>query len=105
MILCAGDGFADLIGRNFGKARLPWSTHKTWVGSVAFAVSSFVFAAAFHLYGVESGWYAADASFLWPRLAVVVLVATWTESLPVKDWDNVTVFLATVFADQLVFVG
>jgi len=34
MVLCGGDGFAEIIGRRFGKSKIPWSKTKSWVGSL-----------------------------------------------------------------------
>lgn len=34
-IMCAGDGFADIFGRRFGKNRLPWNKGKSAEGSAA----------------------------------------------------------------------
>ena len=42
MILCGGDGVADLFGKQFGKTLLPWSKEKTWVGSIAMLIGGFL---------------------------------------------------------------
>lgn len=41
-MMCGGDGFADIIGRRFGKNKLPWNDVKTAEGSFAM----FLFGAA-----------------------------------------------------------
>lgn len=41
-MMCGGDGFADIIGRRFGKNKLPWNKVKSAEGSVAM----FLFGAA-----------------------------------------------------------
>src|SRR5512134_2443589 len=33
MIVCGGDGLADVVGRRYGKQRLPWSMEKSYAGS------------------------------------------------------------------------
>ncbi|KAH8941238.1 hypothetical protein BDL97_14G027100 [Sphagnum fallax] len=34
--LCAGDGFADIVGRNYGTEKLPYNHSKSYIGSLAF---------------------------------------------------------------------
>ena len=34
-LMCGGDGLADIAGRRFGRAKLPWNRNKSWVGSLA----------------------------------------------------------------------
>ena len=34
-LMCGGDGLADIAGRRFGRAKLPWNRNKSWVGSFA----------------------------------------------------------------------
>lgn len=41
MALCAGDGMADVIGRAVGTHKLPWSSRKSWAGSLAFVCFAF----------------------------------------------------------------
>lgn len=35
MILCGGDGLADVIGKRISSGLLPWSKNKTWAGTSA----------------------------------------------------------------------
>lgn len=32
MLMCGGDGLADIAGRRWGHARLPWAPRKSWAG-------------------------------------------------------------------------
>ena len=34
-LMCGGDGLADLVGRKFGSAKLPFNQNKSWAGSLA----------------------------------------------------------------------
>lgn len=34
-LMCGGDGLADLVGRRFGSAKLPFNQNKSWAGSLA----------------------------------------------------------------------
>ncbi|CAA2954038.1 probable phytol kinase 3, chloroplastic [Olea europaea subsp. europaea] len=40
--LCAGDGIADIVGRRFGKHKLPYNRNKSIVGSIAMATAGFL---------------------------------------------------------------
>ncbi|ELR20703.1 phytol kinase 2, putative [Acanthamoeba castellanii str. Neff] len=95
LILCAGDGFADLAGRKYGgAARLPHNRSKSWAGSCAFFVASLAFQCAYaHLFHAQ-GWLRVGLAQSLPTIVAVTLVSTVVESLPVSDWDNLTVSLA-----------
>jgi len=100
MLLCAGDGFAGLIGARYGQHFLPWNNKKTWLGSFSFFVFSLLFSSPFIHWFNAWGWFSISLNeFFFPTLLVTVLVATLVESLPFQgDWDNVTVFLASAIA-------
>ncbi len=34
-LMCGGDGLADIVGRRYGSARLPFNHSKSWLGSLA----------------------------------------------------------------------
>ncbi len=34
-LMCGGDGLADIVGRRYGSARLPFNHNKSWLGSLA----------------------------------------------------------------------
>ena len=33
-LMCGGDGLADIIGRKYGSAKLPFNRTKSWAGSL-----------------------------------------------------------------------
>lgn len=37
MLMCGGDGLADIAGRRWGRVRLPWAPRKSWAGTVTSA--------------------------------------------------------------------
>src|SRR4030067_1314270 len=43
MLICGGDGLADIIGRRYGKAVIPWNRSKTWAGSLGMFLGGFIF--------------------------------------------------------------
>lgn len=103
MLLCGGDGLADIVGRRFGRRRLPINGGKTWAGSLAMFVGGFVFAWAFVLLFQGAGMYAIElsATQISGRLAVVALAATLVEALPLDDVDNLTITLTAVVTGLL----
>src|SRR3989442_6894882 len=88
-VLAVGDSLSNMLGRRFGRRRLPWNQSKTWLGSVVFFASSviifLVFLAWFH--GLEisrSSWTIA--------LSVIVgLACALVESLPTLIDDNLLI--------------
>jgi len=105
MILCGGDGLADVLGRRFGRRRLPHNPTKSWVGSTAMFVGGFVLAAAMLLV-FQAGGLLRDPRPMADWLASVAIVAagsTIVESLPVRDLDNLTISATAVGLGLLVF--
>jgi len=103
MILCGGDGIADLVGRWLPSPKLPWSREKSVAGSISVFVGGwlltfFVFA-VFVWIGAFSG---PMTRFLVP-VAWVALGGMLVESLPFRDIDNITVVLACVVMGYFVF--
>ncbi len=97
MMLSGGDGLADIFGKRFGKVPLPWSKKKTWAGSIAMFLGGTIFSiaviSAFLLAGI---WSSSFESFVFPIL-VIGLVSTAVESLPIEEYDNITVpFIAVL---------
>ncbi|CAA7406254.1 unnamed protein product [Spirodela intermedia] len=102
--LCAGDGVADVIGRRFGRVKLPYNSSKSYAGSVAMAAAGFLASVGYmyyySLFGfVEVSW-GKTLGFL-----LVSLAATAVESLPIssKFDDNLTVPLTSFLVGSLVF--
>ncbi len=92
MILCGGDGLADVVGKRWKKTtHLPWSPGKTWAGSVAMFVGGWSFAFSVCLIYRIFGFTELSVGYILAGTAVISLVASVIESLPFKDVDNITV--------------
>ncbi|HFC08674.1 MAG TPA: phosphatidate cytidylyltransferase [Chloroflexi bacterium] len=101
MLLCGGDGIADLVGRRWGRHPLPWSRRKTWEGSLAVFLGGWLLAAAVLAAYVAAGAFPAPwAAYLVP-LTAVAFAAAVVESLPLEEIDNLTVPLAAVLLARL----
>jgi len=98
MLMCGGDGLADVIGRRWGRARLPFSPNKSWAGSAAMFAGSYLFGFGFLALFNAFGNFAPplDLAATAAAVAVISLAATAVESLPFHDIDNVTVTLAAL---------
>ena len=44
MVLCGGDGLADVIGKRINSVKLPWSPRKSLAGMISILIGSFTFA-------------------------------------------------------------
>ncbi len=103
MILCGGDGIADIVGRRVNSPKLPWSREKSVAGSLSvffggWLLTMFIFTVYVWL-GAFSG---PTTRFVLP-VSLVTLGATLVESLSFKDIDNVTIVVACVVIGHLVF--
>jgi phytol kinase len=96
MLMCGGDGLADIVGRRFGINKLPWNQNKSWLGSLAmFAggwISAFFIIWIFVIAGVFPG---PISTFILP-ITIIAFGCMLVESLPFKDIDNVSITLAAI---------
>ncbi|NPA93009.1 MAG: phosphatidate cytidylyltransferase [Chloroflexi bacterium] len=101
MLLCGGDGIADLVGRHWGRHPLPWSRQKTWEGSAAVFLGGWLLAAAVLGVYVAVGAFPGPWSAYLPALTVIALAAALVESLPLREVDNLTMPLVAVLVARL----
>ena len=103
MMMCGGDGIADIVGRRLRSPRLPWSPDKTLAGSLSvFAGGWLLTMLVFTIY-VWAGIFTGPVTrFLFP-VTWVALGAMLVESLPFKDVDNITVTAASALIGHSVF--
>ena len=103
MIMCGGDGIADLVGRRFNSSKLPHSPDKTVAGSLSVFLGGWLLSAFILAIYVGIGIFAKPFGMYGLPLTIVALVSMLVESLPFKDIDNITVTLAAVLTGFLVF--
>jgi len=96
MILCGGDGLADIFGKRFGKSPLPWSKKKTYAGSLAMLVGGFSLSLFINWIFFVAGILPIDWIRFVPDLLIVSFVATLVESFSLSDIDNLTVPIAVI---------
>jgi phytol kinase len=105
MLLCGGDGLADVVGNRIPSRKLPWSPRKSIAGSAAVVIGgwflSMLILGVYVLAGIFPGPLAV---YLLPVTLLAVL-AMLVESLPWSDLDNLTVPLATALLGMVLFYG
>lgn len=103
MMMCGGDGVADLVGRWIRSTRLPWSREKSVAGSLSVFIGGVGLSAFILAIYVALGIFPLPfASYLFP-LALIGLVSMAVESLPHKDVDNITMTLAAALLGWWLF--
>ncbi|CAI9758526.1 unnamed protein product [Fraxinus pennsylvanica] len=101
--LCAGDGIADIVGRRFGKHKLPYNRNKSIVGSIAMATAGFLASIGYMHYFSLFG-YVQETPAMVLGFFMVSLAAALVESHPLSTEldDNLTVPLACVLVGSFV---
>jgi phytol kinase len=96
MLMCGGDGLADILGRRFKSPKLPWNTSKTTLGSLGMFIGGWVLSVLIvWIYLFMGVFHGTIVDFLLP-ISVIALLGMAVEALPLKDIDNITVTLAAV---------
>jgi phytol kinase len=101
MILCGGDGLADIVGNQVKSMPIRWSKNKTLAGSLSvffggWILSMFIIA-LYLLWGQTNGNL---SNYIVPVL-VIAIIGSLVESLPFKDIDNITVPLVAVILGHI----
>ncbi|EPS57827.1 hypothetical protein M569_16990, partial [Genlisea aurea] len=94
--LCAGDGMADIVGRRFGRTKLPYNENKSLVGSLAMASAGFLASIGYMWYFSMMGYFEGSREMGFGFL-MVSIAAALVESHPVSTMldDNLTVPLTS----------
>jgi phytol kinase len=101
MLMCGGDGLADILGRRFGHQKLPWSQTKSWIGSLGMLVGGWSFAIGITWVYVAAGIFTGQMNDYLLPLTMIAIAGTLVESLPFKDIDNITVTLTAIILGHL----
>ncbi len=103
MLMCGGDGLADIMGRGIKSPKLPWSKDKSVAGSLGMFLGGWVLTAFILAIFVAAGVFPGPfASYLLP-VTLIAVAGTLVESLPLHDIDNITVTLVAVLLGHLLF--
>ncbi len=103
MIMCGGDGIADIVGRRIKSPKLAWSGEKSVAGSLSVFLGGWLLTVfVFAIYVWAGAFTAPLGRYLLP-ITWIALGAALVESLPFKDIDNITVTVAAALIGHLVF--
>ncbi len=103
MMMCGGDGIADIVGRRLKSPKLPWSREKSVAGSIGVFAGGWILSAIILFVYVSAGVFAGPfANYLLP-ISLIALAAALIESLHFKDIDNITMTMASVLVGYLIF--
>jgi phytol kinase len=103
MMMCGGDGIADIVGRRVRSPKLPWSREKSVAGSLSVFLGGWLLTMLIFAIYVWAGVFSGPlARFLLP-VTWIALGATLVESLPFKDVDNITLTAVAALIGHLVF--
>lgn len=103
MLICGGDGLADIVGRRWGRVKLPWNGNKSWIGSLAFFLGGWLLTMLILVVFVSAGVLpGAWTNYLLP-VTLISLAATGVESISPADSDNLTIAIAVVLLGPWIF--
>jgi phytol kinase len=103
MLMCGGDGLADILGRRYGTKKIPWNSNKSLAGSAGMLMGGWVLSTAILALYVGAGVFTGPLTIYLAPLTVIALAGTLVESLPLHDVDNITVTLTAVLLGHFLF--
>lgn len=103
MLMCGGDGLADILGRKYGKRKLAWNPTKSWMGSFGMFLGGWVCSYFILLVFLHFGKFTGGAIDYLAPLTLIAIIGTLVESLPLKYIDNITVPIAALIAGNFLF--
>jgi phytol kinase len=103
MMMCGGDGIADIIGRSLDSPKLPWSREKSVAGSLSVFAGGWLLTIFIFAVYVWIGAFSGPVTRFFLPVTWIALGATLVESLPFKDIDNITLVIISVLIGHLVF--
>lgn len=103
MIMCGGDGIADLVGKRFKSSKIPYSREKSLAGSLGVFTGGLLLSAFILLvYTGADVFTGSFTSYVFP-LMVIALVSALVESLPYREVDNITVTVTAAILGYFLF--
>lgn len=103
MLMCGGDGLAGILGKRYGKSRIPWNPRKTWIGSTAMFTGGLLLSLAILGIYISNGFFDTTLKELIPAILIISFMAAIVETLPLPDIDNITVTATAVLLGYFLF--
>jgi len=91
MMMCGGDGIADVVGRRFKSPKLFHSPAKSVAGSLGVFFGGWILSAFVLWIYTAAGVFAGTLTVFLLPLTVIAVGAMAIESLPQRDVDNISV--------------
>jgi phytol kinase len=101
MLMCGGDGLADIFGRKWGKRKILWNKGKSWVGSFGMFLGGWFLSILIVWIYSSVGVFTNPINYYLLPISLMAIIGTIVESLPFKDIDNITITLSAVIIGQL----
>jgi phytol kinase len=103
MMMCGGDGIADIVGRRVRSGKLPWSPEKSLAGSLSVFLGGWLLTLFIFIIYVWTGVFGGPLMHFLLPITWIALGAMLVESLPFTDVDNITLTVASALIGHLVF--
>ncbi len=101
MLMCGGDGLADIIGRRYGIQKLPWNRTKSWIGTLGMFLGGVLLAVFVLSVYILYGQFSVSYTELMLAILVISIGTTIVESLPIRDFDNLTTTITALAIGQI----
>lgn len=103
MMMCGGDGIADIAGRRVRSPKLPWARDKSAAGSVSVFAGGWTLTMLIFAIYIWMGVFSGQISRFVLPVTWIAFGATLIESLPFKDIDNLTITVVSALIGHLLF--
>jgi phytol kinase len=103
MLMCGGDGLADIFGRRWGTSKVQWNKAKSWAGSFGMLLGGWILSVLTIWIFILAKVFSQPMQFYLLPITLIAIFGTLVESLPLKDVDNITVTLSAVIIGHLLF--
>lgn len=103
MLMCGGDGLADIFGRKWGTRKVFWNKEKSWAGSIGMLLGGWILSIVVIWIYIRFGIFSDPIQFFLVPISIIALVGTLVESLPFKDIDNITITLSAILLGYILF--
>lgn len=103
MLICGGDGMADIIGTKVKSPPLPWSKQKSVAGTLAMFIGGWLLSFVIISIFILAGKFSYQISEIVVPITILAVLGTMVESLPYSDIDNLTVPAITMLAGHFLF--
>ena len=103
MMMCGGDGIADIVGRRVNSPKLPWSPEKSLAGTLSVFLGGWLLTMFIFAVYIWVGVFSSPITHFVLPVSLIALGAMLVESLPFKDVDNITLTVVSALIGHLVF--